>query len=261
MKQDAVERLKALHVTEDCSREVEEVVTKEQPLTIFLNDQEIVTLLCTPRELKFLAVGFLQSEGLVHNKADIRDVTIDEDKGAVRVQTSGEIDAESVSRRVISSSGGRGSTAQLTAASSQPTKVLSLMQISPDKVFAIAEDFLKRSEVFKATGGVHSAALCKTDGILLFAEDIGRHNAIDKIFGRCLLEDIPLEDRAIMTSGRVSSEILLKVARRKIPILISKAAPTDVAIKLATHMGMTLIGFVRGKRMNVYTQSWRVTDT
>jgi len=114
------------------------------------------------------------------------------------------------------------------------------------------------SRVFKATGGVHSAALCDTQNILVFSEDIGRHNAIDKIFGECILEDIPTDEHLIITSGRVSSEILLKVAKRSIPILISKSAPTNLGVRLADDLGITLIGFVRGERMNVYTNKWRV---
>ena len=105
---------------------------------------------------------------------------------------------------------------------------------------------------------MHSAALCDNRDILVFAEDIGRHNAIDKIFGECILRDIPTDDRIVITSGRIPSEILLKVARRKIPIIISISAPTDLGVRLATDLGMTLIGFVRGKRMNVYTNGWRV---
>ena len=120
------------------------------------------------------------------------------------------------------------------------------------------DEFIQRSEVFKATGGVHSAALCDTKNILVFNEDIGRHNAIDKIFGECLLKDIPTDERLVITSGRVSSEILLKVARRNIPIIISKAAPTDLGVKLANDLGMTLLGFVRGKRINAYANEGRI---
>jgi len=105
---------------------------------------------------------------------------------------------------------------------------------------------------------VHAAALCSTKGILAFSEDIGRHNAIDKVFGECLLTDILMDDCMIITSGRVPSEILLKVARGKIPIIISMAAPTSLGVRLADDFGITLIGFVRGKRMNVYTNRWRV---
>jgi FdhD protein len=112
--------------------------------------------------------------------------------------------------------------------------------------------------VFKATGGVHSAALCEAKSILVFSEDIGRHNAIDKIFGECILKDIPTEGCLIITSGRVSSEILLKVARRNIPLLISKSAPTNLGVRLADDLGITLVGFARGRRMNIYTNGWRI---
>jgi FdhD protein len=118
--------------------------------------------------------------------------------------------------------------------------------------------FQHSSEVFRTTGGAHSAALCREGEIVVFAEDIGRHNAVDKIFGRCLLDSIGTDGGVIVTSGRISSEILLKVGKRNIPILISKSAPTDLGVKLADDLGITLVGFVRGRRMNIYTHSWRV---
>ena len=134
------------------------------------------------------------------------------------------------------------------------------MEVPAQDVFTLAGEFQHRSHVFRTTGGVHSAALCDTKSILLFSEDIGRHNAIDKIFGECLLQDIPTDDRLIITSGRISSEILLKVAKRNIPILISRSAPTDLGVKLADDLGITLLGFVRGKRMNAYTNDWRIVS-
>ena len=132
------------------------------------------------------------------------------------------------------------------------------MEVSARNIFTLVSDFQHRSQVYRATGGVHSAALCDTKSILVFSEDIGRHNAIDKIFGECILKDIPTDDRMIITSGRISSEILLKVAKRNIPIIISKSAPTDLGVKLANDLGVTLLGFVRGKRINAYTNNWRV---
>ncbi len=132
------------------------------------------------------------------------------------------------------------------------------MTVSASQIFALAKKFQLSSETYRSTGGVHSAALCNNTGILVFAEDIGRHNAIDKIFGRCLLDGIPTDDCMIITSGRIASEILLKVARRHIPLIISKSAPTELGVRLAGDFGITLIGFVRGKRMNVYTNDWRV---
>jgi FdhD protein len=136
--------------------------------------------------------------------------------------------------------------------------VESLLQVSVGEILALTRDFQHRSETFRATGGVHSAALCDTSNILVFNEDIGRHNALDKVFGECLLNGIPTDDRLVITSGRISSEILLKVARRNIPVLVSKSAPTNLGVKMANELGVTLVGFVRGKRANVYTNTWRV---
>jgi FdhD protein len=161
-------------------------------------------------------------------------------------------------KRLITSGCGRGASFYSAADAKNQARVESQIVISAPQVFALVKEFQHRSQVYKATGGVHSAALCDTKNIILFSEDIGRHNAIDKIFGECMLTDLPTEDRLIITSGRISSEILFKVAKRNIPILISKSAPTNLGVKLAADFGITLIGFARGKRMNVYTDSWRV---
>ena len=137
-------------------------------------------------------------------------------------------------------------------------KTESQIRVRSQEIFDLVKGFQHHSLIFKTTGGVHSAALCDNRNILLFADDIGRHNAVDKIFGEALLKDIPTDDRIILTSGRIPSEILLKVAKRRIPIIISVSAPTNLGVKLAADLGITLIGFVRGKRMNVYTNDWRI---
>ncbi|MFQ5925010.1 MAG: formate dehydrogenase accessory sulfurtransferase FdhD, partial [Dehalococcoidia bacterium] len=234
---------------------------KEFPFTIILDNQELVTLLCTPKDLKYLAIGFLSSEGLIKNKGEIRKIVLDERRGVVRVETEGdrEVDRELLFKRLITSGCGRGAAFYSAADTTNQARVESPMKISAPEVFALVKEFQLRSQVYRATGGVHSAALCDTKGILIVAEDIGRHNAIDKIFGECLLKDIATDDRIIVTSGRMSSEIVLKIAKRNIPILLSKSAPTDLAVDLAADLGVTLIGFVRGRRMNVYTDGWRVS--
>jgi len=130
--------------------------------------------------------------------------------------------------------------------------------ISTSEILALVRESRHRSSIYRMTGGVHSAALCDRKHILVFADDIGRHNAIDKIFGQCLLENIPIGENIILTSGRISSEILLKVAKRKIPMIISKSAPTDLGVRLAEDLGITLIGFARGRRMNVYAHDRRM---
>ena len=262
MMTDEVREFTILRVTEEGRSEVEDVVATEFPLTIILDNQELVTMLCTPKDLKYLAIGFLYSEGLIQNKAEITKIILDDRKGVVRVETEGDkgIAREALFKRLITSGCGRGASFYSAADTTNQEKVESEMKISAAEVFALAREFQLRSQVYRATHGVHSAALCDTKNILIFTEDIGRHNAIDKIFGQCLLEDLPIDDRMIITSGRMSSEIVLKVARRNIPIVISKSAPTNLAVDLAARLGVTLIGFVRGRRMNVYANGWRVTE-
>jgi FdhD protein len=257
MKEET-ERFPILHVDDHGASRIENTVVREFSLTIFLNDRELATLLCSPTDLKYLAAGFLLSEGLIEGKGDIKRILVDDDKGAVKVEANEHegYSSEISLKRLITSGGGRGFSAyDLPHAKA---RISSEIQISPGEVFALMDEFVQRSELYWATGGVHSAALCESTGLLFFAEDIGRHNAIDKIFGRCMLEDIPTTERIMLTSGRISSEILLKVARRNIPVIISKSAPTNLAVRLAGDLGLTLVGFVRGKSMNAYTNDWRI---
>ena len=116
----------------------------------------------------------------------------------------------------------------------------------------------KKALLFKTTGGVHSAALADSEKLLYFHEDIGRHNAVDKIIGECLLNSTTTDDKGLFTSGRLSSEILLKAAKLKIQLIVSRAAPTSLSIELAETLNITLIGFVRGRRMNIYSHPWRI---
>ena len=257
---DEVKVLNILRITEEGRYEVEDVIVSEFPLTIIFNDQELVTLLCSPKDLNYLAVGFLSSEGLIKHKGEISKIIVADDGSVVRVETEGVLEevVERPFKRYISSSGGRGVTPYPANDVAGKGRVESEMMITASAVFTLTEEFQQRSQIYRVTHGIHSAALCDAKDILLFTEDIGRHNAIDKLFGRCILEDIPIDDRLVISSGRISSEILLKIARRDIPIVISKAAPTDRAVDLAAHLGITLIGFVRGRSMNVYTGGWRV---
>lgn len=254
------EKFSVLKLTEKESSSVEVEVARELPLTIILNDQELVTLLCSPADLRYLAVGFLFSEGLLRSKDEIKSVIVDGERGVVRLRTleDKEFRKDLLFKRIISSGCGRGASFY-SAADVTSQKVESQMKISAGGIFALVGEFQHRSEVYLATHGVHSAALCDNKDILVFANDIGRHNAIDKIFGRCLLEDIPTNDRMIMTSGRISSEILHKVAKRAVPIIVSISAPTNLGVKIADDLGITLVASVRGKRMNVYTHGWRIT--
>ncbi len=233
---DIIEQFPIWRVTKTGRSIDTDVVVREFPLTIILNNKEVATLPCSPRNLKYLAAGFLASEGLINSHDDITSITVDRKKGTVRVKTK----------------------KNTPAPRTQPEKVDSDIEISAPQVFALMNDFVQRSEIFKATGGVHSAALANAEKILVFSEDIGRHNAIDKVFGECLLKDIATAGRLLITSGRVSSEIMLKVARRNVPLLISRAAPTSLGVRLAQNLGVTLVGFARDKKMNLYANEGRL---
>jgi len=258
--EDELERFPVLRFAKEGRSNAELAVAKEFLFTIFLNGQELATLICSPGNLRYLAVGFLASEGLLHSKDEIKKIKVDDWLGTARIEIeeSDKIDQGYFTKRLIASACGGAATFYSLAESATP-KVESTVKISPDQVFSLVNQFQHGSQLYLATHGVHSAALADGRDILVFSEDIGRHNAIDKIFGRCLLEDIPTSDRIIISSGRISSEILHKVAKRGIPIIVSVSVPTSLGLKTADKLGITLIGSVRGKKMNVYTHNWRVS--
>ncbi len=260
--EDRTEDLPVVRVTEKMREIKTDVVIRELPLTIFLNDQELVTLLCTPENLKNLAVGFLYSEGILQNKEEIEKIILDEQKGITWIETKADKDfvKKLMFKRLITSGCGKGATFYNVVDNMSCKKVESEVKISLQEVYNLMNKMQHQSQLYRATGGVHSAALCNNRDVLIFSEDIGRHNAIDKIFGECLLEGIQTENRIIITSGRVSSEVLLKIVKRNIPIIISRAAPTNLAVKLANKLRVTLIGFARGRRINIYTNDWRISD-
>ncbi|MBT9146664.1 MAG: Sulfurtransferase FdhD [Syntrophomonadaceae bacterium] len=257
---NGVKEFPILRINRESRQEIKDKLAQEYAFTIILNNQELVTLLCSPMNLKYLAVGFLFSEGFVKNKEEVKKMTLNEQRGVAYMETSETIEpARDLFKRLITSSCGRGVTFYSTADAQSAAMVSSRMKISANEVFALINEFQLRSRIYRETGGVHGSALCDTKNILVFSEDIGRHNAIDKVFGECILKNISVADRIIITSGRISSEALLKVVRRNISIVASISAATDMAVNLAADLGVTLIGFVRGRRMNVYTNSWRVS--
>jgi len=261
MVMDNIEKFPIQRVTREGKQDTQDIVTTELPLTVILNNRELVTLLCSPTDLEYLAIGFLAAEGLIKSKDEVKKIAVNDRQSAVYVETEGEQEPPTglPTRRFVrsSSSGVSFSSAVDTRGL---TKVKSRTVISVPEIFNLVKEFQHRSQIYRATGGVHGAALCDTSSILLFSEDIGRHNAIDKILGECIWKDISANDRIMITSGRISSEILLKVARQGIPILISKSAPTNLGVKLANDWDITVIGFVRGERMNIYSGGWRVNN-
>ncbi len=253
-------RLKIKRVSADKTERLEDVVVQERPATIVLNDTEIATPMCSPKDLDCLAVGFLYAEGLLKTKGEIRKLTVDDKDGVVWVSSRGKAAPEDVvSKRYITTGCGKGLTFVDASNLGRRMKVRSKVTIPASSVPSLMKDFLQKSKLHRITGGAHSAAICSPNKVLVFNEDIGRHSAIDKVVGKCILDGVRMKDRILVTTGRVSSDILIKAARSGIPIIISKSAPTDLAVQLAEEFGITLVGFARGSRMNVYSGGQRIS--
>lgn len=251
-----IKELKIIRINREEVKENDDIVTVEFPFTIFINDEEIITLLCSPYFLKELAVGFLYSEGFISSLSDIDRIYIDEEKGLgyVYVKNIDEFSEAFRGKRTITSGCGKGTVFYNVLDSFKSKKIEKPLNINIENIKSLMRIFNKKSELFLKTGGVHSCALCNKEDIIVFYEDIGRHNALDKIFGKALLEGIDTKDKVVLTSGRISSEMLIKAAKRQIPVIVSRSAPTSLAVEMAEKLRITLIGFARGERMNIYTK-------
>lgn len=260
MKDTGLWDVDILRVKSGNKTEEKDQVVVEMPLTIFLNGSELVTLLCSPFLLDCLAVGFLRSEGFLSSSSDLEEVSLDLEKGFVYVRIAANVDLEEklYGKRTITSGCGKGTVFFNVLDSLQSKPVVSSLTVSSEKLLALMKEMQDGSALFKATGGVHSAALSDKERLLFSSEDIGRHNAVDKIVGRCILENISMEDKILLTSGRLSSEIVIKGAKIGFPVIISRSAPTTLSVELAAKLGITLVGFARGRRLNVYTNSHRI---
>lgn len=233
----------------------EDIVVVEHPFTIFIDDKEIITLLCTPKSLRELTLGFLYSEGFIDNIDVIDKIQIDQENGRAYVYLNerNTFNEKFQGKRTITSGCGKGTVFYNVIDSFRSKKVAEPLDIDIEQIKAFMRDFSRKSQLFQSTGGVHSCGLYGKDGVIIFEEDIGRHNALDKILGKALDEDIQLKDKMILTSGRISSEILIKAGKREISTIVSRAAPTSLAIDMAKELNINLLGFVRGERLNIYT--------
>lgn len=242
--------------------ESEDEIVTEFPLTIMINGEEFVTIVCTPVDLEELVIGFLASEGMIllyHE--DVRSLDIDKEAGFAYVELHRKptINKEFYSKRFIGSCCGKSRQSFYFHNDVRTARTsVSTLKITPHICLRLMSDMQKSSLVFKETGGVHNAALCDIKQMLISKTDIGRHNALDKIYGYSLINKIPMRDKILTFSGRISSEVLLKVAKLGIGIILSKSAPTELALRMAEDLNITAVGFIRGNNMNVYTHPERI---
>lgn len=244
-----------LRINKDRKTNEKDVLVVENPFTIFIDDKEIITLLCTPKSLEELSIGFIISEGFIDSLDDIENISLDEKASIVYIDLKRKKSfAEKFQgKRTITSGCGKGTVFYNVLDSFKSKKIKNPLEINIEIIKKNMRDFNKRSELFLQTGGVHSCGLYDGEKMIVFEEDIGRHNALDKIIGKALKGNIDFKDKMIFTSGRISSEILIKTAKREISTIVSRSAPTSLAIDMAKELGINLIGFVRGEKLNIYS--------
>ena len=239
--------------------EVSDVTIDESRLTVFLNGQKTISMMCIPKDQKAHALGFLMSENVIASLDDVQDIEISED--GLRVDIKAAVDESSLEnlykeKTLVSGCGG-GVTGNVAGSVEVPFNQTSFV-IRPETISTEVKKFYADSELYNLTGCVHKAMLYLEDGRTITAEDIGRHNAIDKAVGKCILDGIDTSKAVLFVSGRLSSEMVVKAVMHKIAIVVSRTAPTYLGVKTAHTHGVTLIGFARGKKMNIYTHQGRI---
>ncbi|MBT0159550.1 formate dehydrogenase accessory sulfurtransferase FdhD [Candidatus Bathyarchaeota archaeon A05DMB-2] len=242
------------------SKKITDYIAEEKPLHLFVNNTHWATILCSPTNLKEMAVGHLLSEGILKSTAEIEEIVLKENTCNVKLKPGINIeDRIKLSRlhaRVIPSACGSDQPYQYLGKT--PT-VKSELTVKAEIIFDCVNQLNFRAEVFRKTGGVHAAAIYKANGALVaIAEDVGRHNAVDKAIGMAALNKVYFGECFLASTGRLSGDVAFKAARVGLPIIASLAAALSSGIEMAKAANLTLAGFVRGKRMNIYTFDNRI---
>jgi FdhD protein len=259
-------------------------IAAEEPLEIRVEGHSIAVVMRTPSEDRELAAGFLLTEGMIRSIDDVKEIrhrphcwskdrSSQNGSGLVRsegnvidvwLKNPASIDLQKLSRHVFTSSScGICSKASIEAVRQQFPPLESFCEVDPQVLFELPEALTAAQETFKRTGGLHACALFDLNGKLLaLREDVGRHNALDKVLGWALLENrLPLSEHILLLSGRTSFEMMQKSLAGGVPIVVAISAPSSLAVEFARDSGQTLVGFLRGERMNIYAGAERVRST
>jgi len=261
--------------------EATDFIAAEEPLEIRVEGHSIAVVMRTPGEDRELAAGFLLTEGMIRTLDDVKEIRhrphcwstdLSSQNGSALVRSEGNVidgwlknpasvDLKKLSRHVFTSSScGICSKASIEAVRQQFPPLESFCEVDPQVILELPESLTAAQETFKRTGGLHACALFDLDGQLLaLREDVGRHNALDKVLGWALLEGhLPLSKHILLLSGRTSFEMMQKSLAGGVPIIAAISAPSSLAVEFARDSGQTLVGFLRGERMNIYAGADRV---
>lgn len=227
-------------------------VTSEKPVSLSVNGETWLTFMCTPHGLEALAVGFLFNEGIIDRKEDIASLTVCPEGDNIDVWLNMNVKKPENWRRTSGCSGGK-TTIDTVKVRRAEIKTNGGYLLTPEKVGDLVQRLGDAQVLYKKSGGLHTSVISDGEKILLSAEDIGRHNTLDKLAGQCLLEDILLSRTIILTTGRVSSEMIQKSGRMGAEVVISRTSPSSLSVQMAVDLGITLIGYARRGQFTVYS--------
>ncbi len=241
---------KIIRVVQGQRQAAERNVVEEYPLRLRVNGRELATLVCSPHQLNFLLAGFFRLQGFIDSLDDILSMGVCDDYGLAEMRIRTELPERL--QPTLTSGCGTGIAYNL------PQNLLDISQQRPrsyssEALFLLMKDLQAEAEQYRNHGGIHSAAIGGSEGLLLYAEDIGRHNTFDRLAGQALFKGVDLQDKMLVTSGRVSTEMVAKAARLGVGLIASRTSPTDKAIDLCEQAGITLIGYLRGNSMEIYS--------
>jgi FdhD protein len=231
-------------------------VVREQPLTVFVNGEKFLTLLCSPMDLEALVVGYLWMEKVIGDLGEVARLEVSPVDGRAEVTLTHPVTLPT--ERILTSGCGGGITFRIDHRLFP--RLHSRLRVRPAQLAARMKDLFQAAVHYQRSRGIHGAALAEPDRLLVVAEDVGRHNAVDKVKGEALRRGIATEDRLLLSTGRVSSEMLLKAARMGVPVVASRTSPTEMAVALAEQLGVTVCGYVRPDGLNLYAGDALVLD-
>ncbi|MEW6195873.1 MAG: formate dehydrogenase accessory sulfurtransferase FdhD [Bacteroidota bacterium] len=239
-------------------------IANEIILTITVNNELLTNFSCSPDNLEEMAVGFIFTSNIISCLDEIKEIQFcrESNKVAFQLKESNPFDSKIWQKhQTITSGCGQGKSFNTGMIKKSIKRNTESIHFSPNYICELFSDLRTISQGYKNTGCIHIAALIKPDGPSIVREDIGRHNAIDKVIGAGLRLNLDFSKYILCCSGRISSDMILKAGRAGVPIVASRAAPTGLAVEISNEIGITLIGFVRGNKLNIYTHSYRVSSS
>ncbi len=250
-----IKATKYINVNGRAPQTVDGEVAEEALACISVNGQELATFMCSPCDLDKMALGFLYNEGLIQGLADVRQLRVSAQESCVDVWLH-DVDVELPRRAIVTAGCGGGVTFDDLSQKHEPIEATAAA--APEQLSALMRQMHLGAELYQQARGVHTAVLADPDQILIQVEDIGRHNCLDKLMGAALQAGMETRGKILLSSGRISSEMINKARRFETPIVCSRTSPTSLSVALADAWNITIVAYLRQDRMRIYTHPARI---